>query len=49
MTPLRLSFISFTLPFLTALLIHVNTASATSCVERARLVASLGSQRALKS
>ena len=105
MTPLRLTFISFTLPFLTALLIHVNTASAnpgrmifistsdrtpvnnasvgllgdvfidglglpegfyyfhvverksitntlipaTSCVERARLVASLGSQRALKS
>jgi hypothetical protein len=27
-TPLRLTFMSFTLPFLTALLIHVNTASA---------------------
>lgn len=104
MTPLRLTFISFTLPFLTALFIHVNTASAnpgrmifistsdrnpvnnafgllgdvfidglglpygfyyfqvverksitntlipaTSCVELARLEASLGSQRALKS
>lgn len=101
MTPLRLIFISFTLPFLTALLIHVITPSAnhgrmifvstsdrthvnnasvdvfidgsgrpdgfyyfqvverksitntlipaTSCVERARLVTSLGSQRGLKS
>lgn len=56
MTPLRLTFMSFTLPdgFYYFQVVErksiTNTLNpATSCVERARLVASLGSQRDLKS